>query len=59
MEAIKLDNGKLLIPMRAEGDNGLIGDGFIEIDADHPDYGEWLDSISEQSATSHSSANPQ
>ncbi len=38
----KLPNGNLLVPMRAEGPDGLIGDGLVEIGPDHPDYKEWL-----------------
>ena len=34
----KLPNGNLLVPRRAEGPNGEIGDGIEEIGPDHPDY---------------------
>lgn len=42
MGPIKTKNGKLLIPMRAEGSNGEVGDGYIEIDSTHPEYQIWL-----------------
>ena len=32
----------MLIPMRAEGENGELGDGMIEIGPDDPRYQEWL-----------------
>lgn len=38
----KLENGNLLIPRRAEADDGTIGDGQEEIGPDHPDYLTWL-----------------
>lgn len=42
MQAQRLENGNLLIPKRAEGPDGLLGDGMVEIGPDHPDYQEWL-----------------
>ena len=43
MEAIKLENGNLLIPKRAEDEEGkIIGDGMVEITPDDPDYKRWL-----------------
>lgn len=42
MNAKRLPNGNLRIPMRAESEDGrLEGDGFLEIDPTHPDYAEW------------------
>jgi hypothetical protein len=32
----------ILIPARAESEDGTIGDGVIEIMPGHPDYDEWL-----------------
>ncbi len=32
--AWRLPNGKVLIPGRAEGDDGVIGDGYVEVEAD-------------------------
>lgn len=29
--------------MRAEGPGGIIGDGWVDIDRDHPAYQEWSD----------------
>ena len=31
----------LLIPRRAEGPDGLVGDGMIEIDSSDPEYAAW------------------
>ena len=43
MEAIKLGNGNLLIPKRAEDEEGkIIGDGMVEITPDDTDYDKWL-----------------
>ena len=42
MNAQRLANGRLLIPMRAESSDGMLGDGMVEIGPDHPDYAEWL-----------------
>ena len=44
--AKRLPNGKLLIPRRAEAEDGTIGDGMEEIGPDHPDYADWLATIS-------------
>jgi hypothetical protein len=41
MKPERLPNGNLLIPKRAEGPNGIIGDGMIEITSDDPEYKEW------------------
>lgn len=43
MKAERLEDGRLLVPMRAEGDDGTIGDGMVEIDQDHPQYQMWSD----------------
>lgn len=40
MNARRLPNGNLLVPMRAETE-GAIGDCMIEIGPDHPDFKEW------------------
>jgi len=42
VRAIKLTNGNLLIPKRAEGPGRLIGDGAIEVGPDSPEYEAWL-----------------
>lgn len=41
MNAQRLANGRLLIPVRAEF-GGILGDGVQEIGPDHPDYVAWL-----------------
>jgi hypothetical protein len=41
MNVKRLPNGNLLVPMRAEGPNGIIGDGAVEIGPDHPSYASW------------------
>jgi len=46
MEAIRLPNGNLLAPYRAETD-GTIGDGMIEIGPDHPDFESWSRHVAE------------
>lgn len=43
MQAYKLDNGNLLIPRRAEGEGGLLGDGMVEVGPDDPDYKGWVE----------------
>ncbi len=46
--AILLENGNLLVPKRAEGDDqadgtpGVIGDAMIEIAPDHAHYPAWM-----------------
>lgn len=42
MRAVRLPNGKLLIPVRAEAADGTIGDGMVEIGPDSPDFARWL-----------------
>ena len=39
--AWRLPNGKVLIPLRAEGDDGVIGDGYVEVEADSDEAREW------------------
>ena len=42
MEAERLPNGNILIPIRAvDEESGIIGDAMIEIDPSHPDFKEW------------------
>jgi hypothetical protein len=43
VKAERLDDGRLRVPMRAEGDDGVIGDGMVVIDQDHPQYQAWSD----------------
>ena len=42
MQAFLLPNGRLLIPRRAEGPGGLIGDGMVEIGPEDPTFAQWL-----------------
>ena len=42
MRPERLANGNLLVPMRAEADDGTVGDGMVEIGPDHPDFAAWL-----------------
>lgn len=42
MNAYRLPDDRLLIPRRAEGPDGLIGDGMVEIGPDDPEYEAWL-----------------
>lgn len=41
MDAQRLENGKLLVPVRLEGNDGFIGEGLLEIDESHPDFAAW------------------
>lgn len=34
----KIENRPVLLPVRAEGPDGIIGDGAVEIWPGHPDY---------------------
>lgn len=46
MRAKRLPDGKLLVPFRAESDDGnIVGHGYMEIDSSHPDYEAWERSI--------------
>lgn len=42
-----LPNGNMLIPIRAEGENSLIGDSYKEVEPDSQEFKEWLPFISE------------
>ncbi len=43
MQARKLPNGNLLVPMRAvSADGNLLGDGMVEIGPSNPEYKNWL-----------------
>ena len=42
MNARRLANGNLLIRARAEGPNGEVGDGVVEIGPDDPRYAVYL-----------------
>jgi hypothetical protein len=40
MHAQRLPDGRLVVPIRAEGP-GVIGDSIVVIDESHPDYAAW------------------
>jgi hypothetical protein len=42
MYARKLPNGDLLVPVRAESEDGVLGDALAVLDPNHPDYAAWL-----------------
>jgi hypothetical protein len=42
MYARKLPNGDLLVPVRAESEDGTLGDALAAIGPSHPDYAAWL-----------------
>jgi hypothetical protein len=42
MTGRRLRNGNLLVPRRAEAEDGTIGDGWEEITPEHPDYEPYL-----------------
>ena len=37
----------MLIPIRAEGENGLIGDSYKEVDPDSQEFKQWQPFINE------------
>jgi hypothetical protein len=42
----KLVDGKILIPVRAEGPHGMVGDAWVELSPDDPHYQkirEWIE----------------
>ena len=53
----RLDNGNLLVPARAESDDGdVLGDGTAEIGPDDPDYEAWARELERQQARPGSSS---
>jgi len=45
MQPILID-GKVMVPKRADGPGGAIGDGYVEMSSDDPDYAlvrAWLE----------------
>lgn len=42
MRAFSLENGSLLVPRRAAGPDGMIGDGMVEVSPGSPEYLKWL-----------------
>jgi hypothetical protein len=61
MNPAELPNGNLLVPRRAEGPNGEIGDGMVEIGPDDPKFQVWLDWLRNPhpDATQEASDNPE
>jgi hypothetical protein len=47
-EPVRLPNGNLRVPMRAEGPGGLVGDAALEIGPDTPEFDRWLAVIQER-----------
>ena len=41
MNATRNPDGTITIPRRAEGEDGLIGDGMATIGPDDPEYAAW------------------
>lgn len=41
MKPIRLPNGNLLVPIRAEGPDGMIGDAMVEVKPGTPEYERW------------------
>jgi hypothetical protein len=48
MQARRVAADRLLVPMRAEGPNGEIGDGMVEIGPDHPQFERWTTWLNRQ-----------
>ncbi|MCT9000789.1 hypothetical protein [Microbacterium memoriense] len=42
MQARALPNGNLLIPVPLYGDDGLTGEGMVEVTSDDPRYAHWI-----------------
>jgi hypothetical protein len=40
-QAKRLPDARFLDPIRAEGPDGTIGEGLVELHLDHPDYAAW------------------
>jgi hypothetical protein len=46
LEPQRLNNGKILVPKRAESEDGLaVGIGWVELDESDPDYDIWAQYI--------------
>ena len=41
-----LDNGNILIPVRAESENGIVGDSLKEVEPGSSEYQQWLPFLS-------------
>jgi hypothetical protein len=42
VRAFKLDNGNLLVPMTAVSDDGMPGDGMVEVELGTREYDDWI-----------------
>ena len=42
LRAYRLDNGNLMVPLRAESEDGVLGDGMVEINADDELARRWV-----------------
>jgi hypothetical protein len=38
---VRQEDGGILVPMRAEGPEGMVGDGMLPIYEGHPDFEKW------------------
>ena len=56
MRARELPNGHLLVPRRAESDDGTIGDEMVEIDETDPHFQVWRADI--ERAEAHDADQP-
>jgi hypothetical protein len=45
--AYKLPDGDLMVPMRAESDDGVIGDAMVRVSPGDPLYEAWLPHVEE------------
>lgn len=54
----RLPDGRLLVPMRAEGPGGVIGDGLVAIGPDHPDFQAWERLLDRPGAAEHKQGPP-
>ena len=41
MRAFRTRRGTLLVPVRAETDDGIVGDGMVEVGPEDPRYDDW------------------
>ena len=45
--AYKLPDGDLMVPARAESDDGVIGDGMVRVSPGEPLYEAWLAEVND------------
>jgi hypothetical protein len=46
--AYKLPDGGLMVPARAESEDGVIGDGMVRVSPGDPDYERWLRHVGDE-----------